>query len=134
MANYCFHLDQVGLGWTLVHQIPWQIFLSRYCYTIKTVVPRKVGFRTKMVYLLVRPTKMAMLMISLTFLHYVIGHFFCADGDTTSAASIARDMMRAQLLRTLGQYAVRVPDLAKEVQSTRFMEEHLIDAVLWTSF
>lgn len=26
-----------------------------------------------------------------------------------------------------------MPDLAKGVQSTHFMEEHLIDAVLWTS-
>eukprot|EP00804_Cyclotella_cryptica_P029191 CCRYP_005334-RA/>CCRYP_005334-RA protein AED:0.34 eAED:0.34 QI:0/0/0/1/1/1/2/0/866 len=68
----------------------------------------------------------------------------CGDGDTTSTPSKASDVTRRQLLRTiyalsiaspeiLGQYAARVPDLAKEVQSTRFMEEYLIDAILWAA-
>ncbi|KAL7516169.1 hypothetical protein ACHAWX_001213 [Stephanocyclus meneghinianus] len=66
------------------------------------------------------------------------------DCDTKSPSPKASDVARAKLLRTiyalsiaspeiLGQYAVRVPDLANEVQSTRFMEEHLTDAILWTA-
>lgn len=56
----------------------------------------------------------------------------------------AEDVVRLQLLRTiftlsaqspevLGRYAVRVPDFAKEVHSSTFMEHDLVDGILWTS-
>jgi hypothetical protein len=69
---------------------------------------------------------------------------FTADGDETSASSKAGYVTKVQLLRTiyslsvsspevLGSYAVRVPAIAKEVQSSQFMEENLLDGILWTS-
>ena len=56
----------------------------------------------------------------------------------------AEDVVRTQLLRTiftlsaqspelLGRYAVRVPDFANEVHSSTFMENNLVDGILWTS-
>eukprot|EP00571_Detonula_confervacea_P015451 CAMPEP_0172307200 /NCGR_PEP_ID=MMETSP1058-20130122/8102_1 /TAXON_ID=83371 /ORGANISM="Detonula confervacea, Strain CCMP 353" /LENGTH=927 /DNA_ID=CAMNT_0013019297 /DNA_START=10 /DNA_END=2793 /DNA_ORIENTATION=- len=56
----------------------------------------------------------------------------------------AEDVVRMQLLRTiftlsaqspevLGRYAVRVPAFAKEVHSSSFMENNLVDGILWTS-
>jgi hypothetical protein len=64
-----------------------------------------------------------------------------ADSDKVSDAS---NVTRSQLLRTiyslcisspdvLGKFAVRVPDLAKEVQSSQFMDNSLLDGILWTS-
>ncbi|KAL7542492.1 hypothetical protein ACHAXR_012013 [Thalassiosira sp. AJA248-18] len=65
--------------------------------------------------------------------------------DTSHAGdSKAEDAVRMQLLRTIftlstqspelfGRYAVRVPDFAKEVHSSTFMEKHLVDGILWTS-
>ena len=58
--------------------------------------------------------------------------------------SNAEDVVRSQLLRTiftlsaqspelLGRYAVRVPDFANEVHSSTFMENNLVDGILWTS-
>ena len=56
----------------------------------------------------------------------------------------AKDVVRMQLLRTifalsiqspevLGRYAVRVPAFVKEVHSSTFMEDNLIDGILWAS-
>lgn len=64
--------------------------------------------------------------------------------DDVTNTSDACNMTRMQLLRTiyglcvmspevLGKYAVRVPDLAREVQSAAFTEKHVIDGILWTS-
>ena len=61
-----------------------------------------------------------------------------------SKSSDACEVTRTQLLRTiyalcisspevLGRYAIRVPDLAKEVQSAEFMEKHTLDSILWGS-
>ncbi|KAL9188278.1 hypothetical protein ACHAXT_006656 [Thalassiosira profunda] len=63
---------------------------------------------------------------------------------STAGSSSAVSAVRMQLLRTifslavlspelLGRYAVRVPDLAKEVHASDFIEEHLVDGILWTS-
>eukprot|EP00956_Cyclotella_meneghiniana_P034132 scaffold101785_cov82-Cyclotella_meneghiniana.AAC.1 len=64
--------------------------------------------------------------------------------DDETHTSEASNVTRMQLLRTiyslcimsqevLGKYAVRVPDLAREVQSAAFTESHVIDGILWTS-
>ena len=56
----------------------------------------------------------------------------------------ARNVVRMQLLRTiftlstqsseiLGRYAVRVPDFVKEVHSSVFLENNLVDGILWAS-
>jgi len=56
----------------------------------------------------------------------------------------AEDVVRTQLLQTifalsiqspvtLGAFAIRVPDLAKRVHSDEFMQQHLVDGILWTS-
>ena len=56
----------------------------------------------------------------------------------------AEDVVRMQLLRTLytlsaqspeylGRYAVRVPEFAKEVHSSTFLDNNLVDGILWTS-
>jgi hypothetical protein len=56
----------------------------------------------------------------------------------------AKDVVRMQLLRTifslstqspevLGKYAVRVPDFVKEIQSSTFMDNNLVDGILWAS-
>lgn len=63
------------------------------------------------------------------------------EGWSTSDAA---KVTRAQLLQTIcalclsspdliGKYAVRVPDLFKEVQSAQFMKDNCVDGVLWTS-
>lgn len=62
----------------------------------------------------------------------------------TQNESDASNVVRLQLLRTifalsvqspniLGSYAIRVPDLAKEVHAANFMGEHLVDGILWTA-
>ena len=71
---------------------------------------------------------------------------FTAAGkpDKSGNVSDASSITRAQLLRTiyalcisspqvLGKYVVRVPDLSREVQSTQFMEDSLIDGIFWAS-
>jgi hypothetical protein len=67
------------------------------------------------------------------------------DEETSNREKpIAEDVVRMQLLRTmftlstqspevLGNYAVRVPDFSKEVQSSTFMDNNLVDGILWTS-
>ena len=69
------------------------------------------------------------------------------ESDTSNNATEkpkAEEVARMQLLRTLftlstqspellGRYAVRVPDFAKEVHSSAFMDENLVDGILWTS-
>ncbi len=63
-----------------------------------------------------------------------------ADSSTPTAEMV----MHTQLLRTiyalsiqstqmLGMYAVRVPDLAKHIQSSGFMEKDIVDGILWAS-
>ncbi|KAL3811573.1 hypothetical protein ACHAXA_006858 [Cyclostephanos tholiformis] len=58
---------------------------------------------------------------------------------------IAKNVVRMQLLRTiftlstqspevLGKYAMRFPDFVKEVTSSTFMDNNLVDGILWTSF
>jgi hypothetical protein len=80
-----------------------------------------------------------MLALSAAVAKHSIEH---SDGDNAAAA--AANMTRAHLLRTiyalcvsspevLGKYAVRMPDLANEVQSSEYMENNLIDGILWTS-
>ncbi|KAL7509017.1 hypothetical protein ACHAXN_006051 [Cyclotella atomus] len=64
-----------------------------------------------------------------------------SDGENANSAA---NVTRAHLLRTiyalcisspevLGKYAVRMPDIANEVQSSEFMKDNLIDGILWTS-
>ena len=56
----------------------------------------------------------------------------------------ASNVVRLQLLRTifalsvqspeiLGRYAIRVPDLVKEVHANNFIGENLVDGILWTA-
>ena len=63
---------------------------------------------------------------------------------TQDEKSVTENVVRLQLLRTifalsvqspevLGRYVVRVPDLVKEVYASNFMEEKLVDGVLWTA-
>ncbi|KAK1743399.1 hypothetical protein QTG54_006020 [Skeletonema marinoi] len=62
----------------------------------------------------------------------------------TQDESDASNVVRLQLLRTifalsvqapeiLGRYAIRVPDLVKEVHASIFMDENLVDGILWTA-
>lgn len=66
------------------------------------------------------------------------------NGTSNKENSKAEDVVRTQLLRTIftlstespelfGRYAVRVPDFSKEVHSPTFMENDLVDGILWTS-
>ncbi|KAL3768792.1 hypothetical protein ACHAWU_006893 [Discostella pseudostelligera] len=68
----------------------------------------------------------------------------CENGTLNAETPNAQEVARLQLLRTiftlsihspevLGQYALRVPDFANEVHSSSFLDNHLVDAILWLS-
>jgi hypothetical protein len=65
--------------------------------------------------------------------------YTCTQNETD-----ASNVVRLQLLRTifalsvqspevLGRYAIRVPDLVKEVHASNFMDGNLVDGILWTA-
>ncbi|KAL7447406.1 hypothetical protein ACHAXM_010616 [Skeletonema potamos] len=65
--------------------------------------------------------------------------YTCTTNETDASS-----VVRLQLLRTifalsvqspevLGHYAVRVPDLVKEVHASCFMDGNLVDGILWTT-
>ncbi|KAL7440109.1 hypothetical protein ACHAXH_007453 [Discostella pseudostelligera] len=68
----------------------------------------------------------------------------CENGTLNAETPNAQEVARLQLLRTiftlsiqspevLGQYALRVPEFANEVHSSSFLDNHLVDAILWLS-